>query len=60
MDRDGVLDLAEEIDSEVAARIRFVFELDRLKGVLRQTLVLDGERRENTAEHSWHVTMTAS
>lgn len=59
MDRDGVLELAEEIDPEIAARIRFVFELDRLKGVLRQTLVLDGERRENTAEHSWHVTMTA-
>jgi putative hydrolase of HD superfamily len=59
VDRDGVLELAEEIDAEVAARIRFVYELDRLKDVLRQTLVLDGERRENSAEHSWHVVMTA-
>ena len=59
MDRIRVLELAEEIDSEVAARLRFVYELDRLKDVLRQTLVLDGVRKENSAEHSWHVVMTA-
>jgi putative hydrolase of HD superfamily len=59
MDRDGVLALAEDLDPEIASRIRFLFELDRLKGVLRQTQVLDGERQENSAEHSWHVAMTA-
>jgi putative hydrolase of HD superfamily len=59
MDRERVLALAEELDPEVAARLRFVYELDRLKGVLRQTFVLDGERKENSAEHSWHVVMTA-
>lgn len=25
----------------------------------RQNLVLSGERRENSAEHSWHVAMMA-
>ena len=34
-------------------------ELDRLKQVLRRTVVTDGTRRENTAEHSWHVAMMA-
>jgi len=58
VDRDGVVTRAEELDPDVGARIRFIYELDRLKDVLRQTLVLDGERRENSAEHSWHVAMT--
>ncbi len=59
MDRERVVELADELDPDVAARIRFLFELDRLKDVLRQTLVLDGDRQENSAEHSWHVAMTA-
>ncbi|HEX3669499.1 MAG TPA: HD domain-containing protein [Acidimicrobiia bacterium] len=46
-------------DSQLADRIRFVVELDRLKQVLRRTVVTDGTRRENTAEHSWHVAMMA-
>lgn len=59
MDREAAVARAEELDTELAARIDFVYELDRLKAVLRQTLVLDGERRENSAEHSWHVALTA-
>lgn len=46
-------------DAQLADRIRFVVELDRLKQVLRRTVVTDGTRRENTAEHSWHVAMMA-
>ncbi|NDE81299.1 MAG: HD domain-containing protein, partial [Actinobacteria bacterium] len=34
-------------------------EIDRLKSVNRQTLITDGTRRENTAEHSWHLAMFA-
>jgi putative hydrolases of HD superfamily len=37
--------------------LQFVEEIDRLKGILRQTLLYDGSRRENTAEHSWHLAM---
>jgi putative hydrolase of HD superfamily len=40
-------------------RVRFVVELDRLKQVLRRTVVTDGTRRENSAEHSWHLAMMA-
>lgn len=34
-------------------------ELDRLKGVERRNWLADGSRRENTAEHSWHLGMAA-
>ncbi len=40
-------------------QIQFVLELDKLKGVLRQTLITDGSRQENSAEHSWHLAMMA-
>ena len=59
MDQATAIERALALDSEVGERLRFVYELDRLKGVLRQSHVLDGERQENTAEHSWHVAMTA-
>ena len=39
------------------AQIRFVLEADRLKTVLRQSLITDGSRRENSAEHSWHLAL---
>lgn len=37
----------------------FLVEIDQLKNVLRQTPIVDGSRRENTAEHSWHLAMFA-
>ncbi|HLP89684.1 MAG TPA: HD domain-containing protein [Nostocaceae cyanobacterium] len=36
-------------------QIQFIIEIDRLKQVLRQTLLTDGSRQENSAEHSWHL-----
>lgn len=43
----------------LAQQMQFLVELDRLKHVLRRTKLVGGERRENTAEHSWHVCMIA-
>lgn len=43
----------------LAQQLQFVTELDRLKLVLRQTLLLDASRRENSAEHSWHLSLMA-
>ena len=40
-------------------QIRFTGEIDRLKGVLRQTMLAGPGRRENSAEHSWHVATMA-
>ena len=34
-------------------------ELDKAKGVLRRNLIPSADRRENDAEHAWHVTMFA-
>ena len=38
-------------------QLRFLREADRLKTVLRQSHILDGSRRENSAEHSWHLAL---
>lgn len=40
-------------------QMRFVGEIDRLKAVLRQTMLAGPGRRENSAEHSWHIAMMA-
>jgi putative hydrolases of HD superfamily len=40
-------------------QMRFVTEIGRLKGVLRQTMLTEPSRRENSAEHSWHLAVTA-
>ena len=40
-------------------QIDFIECLDRLKLVLRQNLVMDESRRENSAEHSWHIATMA-
>jgi putative hydrolases of HD superfamily len=40
-------------------QIRFVKEADLLKGVLRQTMLAGPGRRENSAEHSWHLAVMA-
>src|SRR5579864_702857 len=40
-------------------QIEFISEIDKLKQVLRQTSLMDGSRRENDAEHSWHIALMA-
>ena len=35
----------------------FLREIDRLKSVTRQSPLLDRSRKENSAEHSWHLAM---
>lgn len=40
-------------------QLAFVIEIDKLKRVFRQTLLMDASRHENDAEHSWHLCMMA-
>jgi putative hydrolase of HD superfamily len=40
-------------------QIRFASEAGLLKGVLRQTMLTRPARRENSAEHSWHLAVMA-
>lgn len=46
-------------DSDLGRRLRFLAVADRLKSVLRAGRLCDGSRRENTAEHSWHLALYA-
>jgi putative hydrolase of HD superfamily len=39
-------------------QIEFILEVDKLKNVLRKTILMDRSRRENSAEHSWHIALT--
>lgn len=45
--------------SRLGHQLAFLVEIDRLKGVLRRTLLCDQSRHENSAEHSWHLAMAA-
>ena len=40
-------------------QIEFLVEIDKAKNVLRRSLLTDGSRRENDAEHSWHLAVMA-
>jgi putative hydrolase of HD superfamily len=46
---------AERLEAQFA----FLNEADRLKSVLRATTLVDGSRRENSGEHSWHLALYA-
>jgi putative hydrolase of HD superfamily len=43
----------------LSQQLAFIIEIDKLKSILRQTLITDGSRRENSAEHSWHLAVMA-
>ncbi len=46
-------------NGRLQAQLDFLNEADRLKSVLRATTLVDGSRRENSGEHSWHLTLYA-
>ena len=43
----------------LARQLQFILEIDKLKSIYRRTYLVDGERHENSAEHSWHLAMLA-
>ncbi len=40
-------------------QLLFTAEIDKMTSVLRRTVLLDKSRRENDAEHSWHIAVMA-
>lgn len=40
-------------------QLAFLREIDRLKSIVRLSPLIDRSRRENSAEHSWHLAMYA-
>ncbi len=45
-------------DSErLKGQLEFIREIDKVKSIFRQTPLIDKSRKENDAEHSWHLAM---
>lgn len=40
-------------------QLAFIAEMDKMKGIVRQTPLVDRSRRETDAEHSWHIAVMA-
>lgn len=40
-------------------QMKFILEIDKVKNIFRQTYLADGNRKENDAEHSWHLAVMA-
>lgn len=46
-----------DISARLAQQVSFIIEIDKLKQIIRRNFIADGSRRENTAEHSWHIVL---
>ena len=55
----GIADFLPSGNERLDRQLKFTAEIDRMTGVLRRTLLVDGSRRENDAEHSWHIAAMA-
>lgn len=47
------------MDERLKKQLDFLLEIDKSKEVVRQTYLSDGSRKENDAEHSWHLAVMA-
>lgn len=47
------------INERLQKQLEFMLELDKMKNLYRQTYVLHEDRKENDAEHSWHLSLMA-
>ena len=48
-----------DLSGRFRRQLEFVVAIDKLKNVLRTTRLTDESRRENSAEHSWHLAVMA-
>ena len=55
----GLDDLLRTDDDRLNRQLYFTAEIDKMTSVLRRTLLIDKSRRENDAEHSWHIAVMA-
>jgi putative hydrolase of HD superfamily len=60
MTEDATTDGAPNDDARLERQLAFLLEIDKLKRIERQTLITGSSRRENTAEHSWHLAVFAA
>jgi putative hydrolases of HD superfamily len=53
------LNFEPPIPERLRQQLEFILEIDRLKSVLRQSYLINIDRHENSAEHSWHLAVAA-
>lgn len=51
--------MIETGNERLQAQLAFLLEMDKMKNIRRQTYVLHENRKENDAEHAWHLAMLA-
>jgi putative hydrolases of HD superfamily len=54
-----MIDLTHNNAEQIERVVGFLREVDQLKSVERRSFLMDRSRRENSAEHSWHIAMMA-
>lgn len=45
------------METRLEKQIKFLLEVDKMKSIFRQTMLLNQSRTENDAEHSWHFAL---
>lgn len=55
----GIEDFVSGGKERLDRQLLFSAEIDKMTSVLRRTMLLDYSRRENDAEHSWHIAVMA-
>ena len=48
------------MDERLQKQLNFILEIDKEKNIFRQTHLSGHGRRENDAEHAWHMAVTVS
>ena len=55
----GGQDFLKSNNERMNQQLLFTAEIDKMTDVLRQTVLINKSRRENDAEHSWHIAVMA-
>ena len=55
----GIQDYISSGNRRLDQQLLFTAEIDKMTSVMRHTLLIDKSRRENDAEHSWHIGVMA-
>lgn len=55
----AISDFLDSGNIRLDRQLRFTAEIDKMTGIYRRTMLLSKERRENDAEHSWHIAVMA-
>lgn len=47
------------MEQRIDQQLKFLLEVDKMKNIMRRSLIYSGTRLENDAEHSWHLALMA-